>query len=112
LYSGRKTIGLFTQSSSNQQITLLLFDRKAHQYSTVDNTILKFIHKNSPTKISLYLAGRCSMMTAKTIQKRKLNAALVYKEVKPTLFYNYVGLLIKNTKKAKHFVQIIDIPDY
>jgi competence protein ComEC len=112
LYSGRKTIGLFTQSSSNQQITFLLFDRKAHQYSTADNTILNFMHKNSPKKISLYLAGRCSIMTAKSIQKKERNSSLVYKEVKPTVFYKYVGLLIKNTNKAKHFVQIIDIPDY
>ena len=112
LYAGKTIIGLFTQSDQDHHITFLLFDRKAHQYSSVDKTILNFIHKISPQKISLYVAGKCSVMTAKSIQKSKYNSSLVYKEVKPTLFYNYIGLLTKKAYKAKHFVQIIDIPDY
>ena len=112
LYAGKTIIGLYTQSVPDQHITFLLFDRKAQQYSSVDKTILNFIHKNSPQKISLYVAGKCSVMTAKSIQKSKYNSSLVYKEVKPTLFYNYIGLLTKKAYKAKHFVQIIDIPDY
>ena len=112
LYAGKTIIGLYTQSVPDQHITFLLFDRKAQQYSSVDKTILNFIHKNSPQKISLYVAGKCSVMTAKSIQKSKYNSSLVYKEVKPTLFYTYIGLLTKKAYKAKHFVQITDIPDY